>query len=155
MPEYLPIVLVAMRRITTRLQTLHMQPPSSQLHVLPAIHKPDGHLLHIITMLSSSRLTVESTKASGPYVVNVIQMHPIMLFLIACFVTHTAIKLRLIQITKGKVDMSITALIVYRVIQGEPLINLVWKGAQIFKDCLLYTSPSPRDGLLSRMPSSA
>ena len=25
----------------------------------------------------------------------------------------------------------------------------------IGKDCLLYTSPSPRDGLLSRMPSSA
>ena len=24
-----------------------------------------------------------------------------------------------------------------------------------FKSCLLYTSPSPRDGLLSRMPSSA
>src|SRR5680860_1464662 len=24
-----------------------------------------------------------------------------------------------------------------------------------FHDCLLYTSPSPRDGLLSRMPSSA
>ena len=24
-----------------------------------------------------------------------------------------------------------------------------------FKRCLLYTSPSPRDGLLSRMPSSA
>ena len=24
-----------------------------------------------------------------------------------------------------------------------------------FADCLLYTSPSPRDGLLSRMPSSA
>ena len=24
-----------------------------------------------------------------------------------------------------------------------------------FKPCLLYTSPSPRDGLLSRMPSSA
>ena len=24
-----------------------------------------------------------------------------------------------------------------------------------WKDCLLYTSPSPRDGLLSRMPSSA
>ena len=27
-------------------------------------------------------------------------------------------------------------------------------GEQI-KGCLLYTSPSPRDGLLSRMPSSA
>ena len=26
---------------------------------------------------------------------------------------------------------------------------------RIFRDCLLYTSPSPRDGLLSRMPSSA
>ena len=25
----------------------------------------------------------------------------------------------------------------------------------LFTDCLLYTSPSPRDGLLSRMPSSA
>ena len=28
-------------------------------------------------------------------------------------------------------------------------------GANLFMDCLLYTSPSPRDGLLSRMPSSA
>ena len=26
---------------------------------------------------------------------------------------------------------------------------------ELFKPCLLYTSPSPRDGLLSRMPSSA
>ena len=26
---------------------------------------------------------------------------------------------------------------------------------ELFKHCLLYTSPSPRDGLLSRMPSSA
>ena len=28
-------------------------------------------------------------------------------------------------------------------------------GVESMKDCLLYTSPSPRDGLLSRMPSSA
>ena len=27
--------------------------------------------------------------------------------------------------------------------------------APLFYRCLLYTSPSPRDGLLSRMPSSA
>ena len=27
--------------------------------------------------------------------------------------------------------------------------------AEVFGSCLLYTSPSPRDGLLSRMPSSA
>ena len=26
---------------------------------------------------------------------------------------------------------------------------------EMASDCLLYTSPSPRDGLLSRMPSSA
>ena len=29
------------------------------------------------------------------------------------------------------------------------------KGAERLWGCLLYTSPSPRDGLLSRMPSSA
>ena len=29
------------------------------------------------------------------------------------------------------------------------------KGAAVTYICLLYTSPSPRDGLLSRMPSSA
>ena len=29
------------------------------------------------------------------------------------------------------------------------------EGEKHFINCLLYTSPSPRDGLLSRMPSSA
>ena len=28
-------------------------------------------------------------------------------------------------------------------------------GKSLFYDCLLYTSPSPRDGSISRMPSSA
>ena len=31
----------------------------------------------------------------------------------------------------------------------------VWQMTSTVKTCLLYTSPSPRDGLLSRMPSSA
>ena len=31
----------------------------------------------------------------------------------------------------------------------------VLKRRDKYKTCLLYTSPSPRDGLLSRMPSSA
>ena len=35
------------------------------------------------------------------------------------------------------------------------LINLFSGGALLQLTCLLYTSPSPRDGLLSRMPSSA
>ena len=33
--------------------------------------------------------------------------------------------------------------------------KLAIKSMHLFGDCLLYTSPSPRDGLLSRMPSSA
>ena len=35
--------------------------------------------------------------------------------------------------------------------------NIVYGGSDIgsLDACLLYTSPSPRDGLLSRMPSSA
>ena len=38
------------------------------------------------------------------------------------------------------------------------LYSLIFPGAGQYyntKSCLLYTSPSPRDGLLSRMPSSA
>ena len=42
---------------------------------------------------------------------------------------------------------------------SEWLIVEVYRDGKIFKQtyksCLLYTSPSPRDGLLSRMPSSA
>ena len=38
------------------------------------------------------------------------------------------------------------------VITAPYLINELF---ELFKNCLLYTSPSPRDGLLSRMPSSA
>ena len=59
-------------------------------------------------------------------------------------------------------DLVVTDLIMYpltaidiveMVKDVNPLINiLIITG---FRDCLLYTSPSPRDGLLSRMPSSA
>ena len=34
-------------------------------------------------------------------------------------------------------------------------IVLWFPGPESYTGCLLYTSPSPRDGLLSRMPSSA
>ena len=37
----------------------------------------------------------------------------------------------------------------------ELLVNHVILVAKQYLYCLLYTSPSPRDGLLSRMPSSA
>ena len=35
----------------------------------------------------------------------------------------------------------------------QKVINMAYTGQDMA--CLLYTSPSPRDGLLSRMPSSA
>ena len=39
---------------------------------------------------------------------------------------------------------------------GAPLVKGGGKvTAEVISHCLLYTSPSPRDGLLSRMPSSA
>ena len=37
----------------------------------------------------------------------------------------------------------------------EVSVNKAEAALPLFKTCLLYTSPSPRDGLLSRMPSSA
>ena len=42
--------------------------------------------------------------------------------------------------------------------RGRECLNLIAsENAQspMVRSCLLYTSPSPRDGLLSRMPSSA
>src|SRR5665647_379271 len=44
-----------------------------------------------------------------------------------------------------------------RVLGHENLGQVVEVGGAVdrIKVCLLYTSPSPRDGLLSRMPSSA
>ena len=38
---------------------------------------------------------------------------------------------------------------------GLPGFKNINQYFKIIKTCLLYTSPSPRDGLLSRMPSSA
>ena len=43
-----------------------------------------------------------------------------------------------------------------RVVIGFPAGGPLDQHARLLSDrCLLYTSPSPRDGLLSRMPSSA
>ena len=51
----------------------------------------------------------------------------------------------------GKDSMRIDA--VWPVISNR--IRAIPEYVELFKNCLLYTSPSPRDGLLSRMPSSA
>ena len=39
--------------------------------------------------------------------------------------------------------------------QSKNILEYYKVTADTLKTCLLYTSPSPRDGLLSRMPSSA
>ena len=41
--------------------------------------------------------------------------------------------------------------------RGSGMEDVIFSGTsnKPSKNCLLYTSPSPRDGLLSRMPSSA
>ena len=53
---------------------------------------------------------------------------------------------------QGKSPLVETAL---RHLKVEAYAELGYSIAIILWDCLLYTSPSPRDGLLSRMPSSA
>ena len=40
-------------------------------------------------------------------------------------------------------------------IYGRERAQALWEIAEQSKSCLLYTSPSPRDATLSRMPSSA
>ena len=42
-----------------------------------------------------------------------------------------------------------------QLVEGGQDMPFLIVSPQCPKDCLLYTSPSPRDGLLSRMPSSA
>ena len=39
--------------------------------------------------------------------------------------------------------------------EGDTILKYGHDIGKVVKSCLLYTSPSPRDGLLSRMPSSA
>jgi len=46
----------------------------------------------------------------------------------------------------------------YKVIFEKEIVSLylqIIKECPEYEDCLLYTSPSPRDATLSRMPSSA
>ena len=55
------------------------------------------------------------------------------------------------------VEGGVNPLTVSKAYQELVDLNIVEKrrGLGMFITCLLYTSPSPRDGLLSRMPSSA
>ena len=57
-------------------------------------------------------------------------------------------------------DIAVPKMLVDQVIGQEQGVEIVRKASEqkrhvMLIGCLLYTSPSPRDGLLSRMPSSA
>ena len=67
-------------------------------------------------------------------------------------VTHP--RLCIATCTRGRPEMLLRMLSSFESLhqpEGVELIALVVEN----DTCLLYTSPSPRDGLLSRMPSSA
>ena len=60
-----------------------------------------------------------------------------------------------LRAAQGAMDEALYARIAAdpRVALASPVLEL--QTLALTRDCLLYTSPSPRDGLLSRMPSSA
>ena len=81
---------------------------------------------------------------------------------------NRAVELQFQAITQDQANVYFTAMMVYSVFnEGEETIkNVAFKFVSekdfltalvrsVEGSCLLYTSPSPRDGLLSRMPSSA
>ena len=60
------------------------------------------------------------------------------------------------KITLGYLGfLPFAALTILPWILGETYEEISFQLLVVYGGCLLYTSPSPRDGLLSRMPSSA
>ena len=67
----------------------------------------------------------------------------------------TADSLRERQVLNEELDIKKNILSVLGYKQDTPWTNEEVQSLYDANICLLYTSPSPRDGLLSRMPSSA
>ena len=58
------------------------------------------------------------------------------------------------EATEAHEDFRMFGLITFLIADGMTFAGF-FAAYLTYKACLLYTSPSPRDGLLSRMPSSA
>ena len=71
--------------------------------------------------------------------------------------TVLAFGFELNEMYKAKKVTLADLLLMFIYIEVIGMIGVFWasKAIRITYPCLLYTSPSPRDGLLSRMPSSA
>ena len=54
----------------------------------------------------------------------------------------------------GSYDVSVPGDYMVEIMRNDGLLD-TFEPSELSNFCLLYTSPSPRDGLLSRMPSSA
>ena len=65
------------------------------------------------------------------------------------------VKMHLNDLRKDLKKMHLTVTEELLLPQPDQVKTIMYKMDQLLKVCLLYTSPSPRDGLLSRMPSSA
>ena len=65
------------------------------------------------------------------------------------------IKEAITSISSNKMRSLLTMLGIIIGISSVIIITTIGGSIQSTLTCLLYTSPSPRDGLLSRMPSSA
>ena len=63
----------------------------------------------------------------------------------------------IVDIVYNAVEPASTGFILYKDQSGdgEKRNHITIRSLALNGNCLLYTSPSPRDGLLSRMPSSA
>ena len=68
---------------------------------------------------------------------------------------HTSKPFLVEDALSGMDDAGIDRALIHPPAGWDPLSNDQAVEAVLAYPCLLYTSPSPRDGLLSRMPSSA
>ena len=84
--------------------------------------------------------------------INVVPYIDVMLVLLIIFMVLSPLLIQGIEVNLPKTDTTKMS------VQNEPLVISIDNNGNYFLnvgDCLLYTSPSPRDLVLSRMPSSA
>ena len=68
---------------------------------------------------------------------------------------HSAAQVRALRSSRNLTELIKYSIKLYKDLEIETGQSVGWINKGSLSICLLYTSPSPRDGLLSRMPSSA